>query len=283
MNEQDVIQDPVDGSVDLTQELYDKIEKQLKVYQFTFIKFPDGSNITSSGLVGKFNDHVGKKDGTIVVRFDLIYRPNKDTNPTIPNDLISGGVISIMNRLLNWIPELLSYPKEVLDAITFEIYSVKISYNEGFFDLYNLWILDTAVMNKLSGNYKLTDLIDNPSEVTSLYYMERPPTFDKDYSMMMKRGEKKMRVTYQALRKGTWRGHTYEYEGRPHYMVYQDYNNYNKSDGIIQPEFRYGITPSPRHPKIDGKHWSETFDSDTMAEFVKYIEERFNLMGIRFD
>jgi hypothetical protein len=276
MNEQDVIQDPVDGSVDLFQELYDKIEEQLKVYQFTFINFPDGSNTTSSGLIGK-------KDGIAVVRFDLIYRPNKDTNPTIPNDLISGGVSSIMNKLLKWIPELLSYPKEVLDAFTFEIYSVKISYNEGFFDLFNMWILETASLNKLHGNYKLTDLIDNPSEVHSTYYMERPPTFTNDYSMMMKRGEKKMRVAWQALKKGTWRGHTYEYEGRPHYMVYQDYNNYNKSDGIIQPEFRYGITPSPRHPKIDGKHWSETFDSDTIAEFTKYIEERFKLMGIRFD
>jgi hypothetical protein len=188
-----------------------------------------------------------------------------------------------MNRLLTVMPELTSYPQEVLDTFTFEIYSIKIMYMESLFDLLNMWILDTVEMNKLSGKYKLTDLIDNPSEVNSTYYMERPPTFDRDYSMIMKRGDKKMRVAYQALKKGTWRGHSYEYEGRPHYMVYQDYNNYNKSDRIIKPEFRYAVTPIPRHPIINGKHWSETFDSDAMAEFTKYMEERFKLMGIKFE
>ena len=275
MNEQDVIQEPVDGSVDLTKELYDKIEYKIKVYNFTSDISTNGSILRSSGLIGK-------DEGQNTLKFDLTYRPNVNANPSIPNDLISVGVNTIMSRLLTVIPELMSYPQEVLDTFTFEIYSIKIMYMESLFDLMNRWILDTVEMNKLSGKYKLTDLIDNPSEVNSTYYMERPPTFDRDYSMMMKRGDKKLKVAYQALKKGTWRGHSYEYEGRPHYMVYQDYNNYNKSDRIIKPEFRYAVTPIPRFPTINGKHWSETFNSEAMAEFTKYMEERFKLMGIMF-
>ena len=274
MNEQDVIQEPVDGSVDLTKELYDKIEDKIKMYSFISVTSSDGTNLRSSGLIGK-------NEGENILKFDFTYRPTVKTNPSIPNDLISVGVNKIMNRLLTVIPELTSYPQDVLDTFTFEIYSIKIMYMESLFDLLNMWILDTVEMNKLSGKYKLTDLIDNPSEVNSTYYIERPPTFDRDYSMMMQRGIKKMKVAYQALKKGTWRGHTYELGYNPHYMVYQDYNNYNKSDRIIKPEFRYSVMPGK--PIIDGEHWSKTFDLDTMAEFTKYMEERFKLMGIKFE
>ena len=276
MNEQDVIQEPVDGSVDLTKELYDKINEETRLFTYTSTDLPDGSTLKSSGMIDKKNENN-------VLMFEFIYRPNENTNPIIPKDIFSNGVNDVMKKLLTAIPELKSYPQEVLDTFTFEVYTFKIMYMEGLFDLLNNSLLDTVDVNKFSGKYKLTDLIDNPSEVTSTYYMERPPTFDKDYSMMMKRGIKKMKVTFKALRKGTWKGHTYEYDESPwasNYMVFQDYNNYNKSDKIIKPEFRYSITPGT--PKIDGEHWSKTFDAVTMDEFEKYMKERFGLLGIRF-
>lgn len=276
MNEQDVIQEPMDGSVDLTKELYDKINEETKLYTFTSTELPDGSTLKSSGTIDK-------KDGKNLLMFEFTYRPNVNANPSIPNDLLSNGVNDVMKKLLTVVPELMSYPKEVLDTFTFEVYSLKIFYMEGLFDLLSNMLLDTVDVNKFTGKYKLTDLIDNPSEVNSTYYIERPPTFDRDYSMMMKRGIKKMKVTFQALRKGTWKGHTYEYEESPwstNYMVFQDYNNYNKSDKIIRPEFRYSISPGT--PKIDGEHWSKTFDAVTMDEFETYIKERFKLLGIRF-
>ena len=113
------------------------------------------------------------------------------------------------------------------------------------------------------------------------------PTFADDYSSSMGKLIKKAKSVYNALKKGTWKGHTYELF-TPHdwsgaFVVHQDKFNYNRTDKVLHPNFE--ITCNFGWEIVDGKKNSpeeSPLSDEDQKEFRQYLKNRFKNFDIGY-
>jgi hypothetical protein len=113
------------------------------------------------------------------------------------------------------------------------------------------------------------------------------PTFSDDYTTAMAKLVKKAKSVYNAMRKGTWKGHSYELF-KPHdwsraFVVHQDKFNYNRADKVLRPSF--DITCNFGYETVDGVKNSPAespLTQDEQREFQEYLKKRFRNFNIGY-
>jgi hypothetical protein len=270
MNEQeDVIQDPADGSVDLGQELYNKFNK---LRGRTKVTYSDGSQ-GASDIYAQDKDHRGPVKYKVSIYHT--YYPDKE-NPIFPTDYLSLPAQEIRKRILSEIPEIESYPKEVLENFSINISLETVYYKEGI--LHCVDLLTSVEKNVIYHDYYLNEFLKNEAIIES-YVLQNPPRFSDDYPLAMDKAEKKLRTVYKALQKGKWKGHEYELRS-PTFVVHQLYNRYDKESRTLFPDFKLSV--ATYYPTLDGKFITDIEDHELRREFMSYITNKFSHFNITF-
>jgi hypothetical protein len=98
---------------------------------------------------------------------------------------------------------------------------------------------------------------------------------------------KKAKSVYNALKKGTWKGHTYElyvpHDMSKAFVIHQDRFEYNKTDKVLHPNFTVGCNFGWEH--VDGISNSpeeSPLSEEEQKEFRDYLKKRFEQFGIRY-
>ncbi len=280
MNEQeDVIpnqDEPVDGTIDLANEVMDKLKESTYGYDNRLnFEFPDGSKCRTETLM-----KVKEK----LLSMWMFYYPDND-NPSIPNDLYSESFKRIMGHILKKFPELTSYPKEVTDDIKIDMYDT-IYYKEGVLHLSEEYLISSAERNVLLHPRTLTECIHHMDNTINSYYVDRAPTFSGDYSLAMDKAVNKLKTIYKAYSKGTFKGNTYELAPNPTFVVHQRYTKYDKENRILYPEFILSVSSGWLTINDVRKSWTTsnmTVEEQRLYdELQESIRKKFENFGIRF-
>jgi hypothetical protein len=218
----------------------------------------------------------------------VVYNPDP-VNPIIPTDLIKIAGDELISQIClarNMSKdEFVEHYYDVLkDRTDFRIHieRVSISLLEGILFLKDY--MDNNIYNvKIERPNSLYELFQN--ENLYLLLPEQLPRFSEDYVNVMSKLIKKCKTVFMALRKGTWRGHTYSYDEfyQPGITIHQMNSNYNKRDKILIPDFE--VAYQPGFVYIDGvKITSNTspLNEDEKGEFKKWLESKFKHFGIEF-
>ena len=268
MNEQEVIQEPQDGTVDLGRELYEKFNK---FRGRTKVTYSDGSQ---GGVDLHEQDSSHRASTKYRLAVYLTYYMNND-NPIFPTDYLYLPLKELRNRILNEIPEIESYPKEVLEEFTITMSMESAYYKEGVLHLEDL--ISAVEKNVMRSDYSLYEFIKNETILES-YVLQNPPTFSPDYSLAMDKAVKKLKTVYKAFQKGKWKGHEFELRS-PTFVVYQILDKYDKESRVIYPDFKLSVTTY--YPSFDGKFITDV-DKELASQFMSYITNKFSHFGIRF-
>jgi hypothetical protein len=219
---------------------------------------------------------------------DIDFKPNMDSTPIIPTNLLTICVEDFVDSIMEVDPETKNIPKEILNMYDFKIQRVNMFPLNGIFHLKDM--METPTWNtKVSAPRHFGELFHSRPLLLSTYGLEPTdlPTFSDDYAPYMKKVLKKAYNVFLALRKGTWKGHTYELDDyevkRSGFVVHQDHNSYNKQDKVIHPDFK--VATNFGWELIDGiKNSPETspLSEEEQKEFRQYLRTRFSHFGIEY-
>lgn len=227
--------------------------------------------------------------GYILCKIDFI--PNMDPKPVIPLNILQVTVSDFMESLKKINPDLFNkpsiYPVDLLDMYQFKIQNVSVYPAQGILHL--SYFMDTLTHNlKLLTPQKFGGLLLSKSHLLNVYKLVPGdlPTFADDYTYSMAKLVKKAKSVYNALKKGTWRGHSYELSAPPDFkafVVHQNKFDYNKTDKVLHPNFE--ITSNFGWEIVDGKKNSpeeSPLTPDEQREFREYLKKRFGHFNIGY-
>lgn len=211
------------------------------------------------------------------------------TETKIPLDFLIVCTKWVMNRVKEMLPELVELtadPSYTPGMITYNFREVFISYKDTFLSLYDY-------MNRAYYNTNVVNIIpieellnDNSIEFNYKLEESQVPKYSDDYSLATDKMLKKVYSVYKGFRKGTFKGHQYEYVRQvPQISILTRKEFLNTSSGIIEPDFKVKVNAG--YVTIDGKgtsdleHENNRFpDYQLVKEFNEYIKARFNQFGI---
>lgn len=271
------------------------IFKYKKEYMFwKKIQIPEGEIHTSVDLdiVPYTWDRykIDKLLGYIALRID--YFPKMDPKPVIPLNILQVIVIDLIDSLKSINPDLFNkpsiYPVDLLDCYHLKIQNITIHPDQGILQLRDY--MDTPTYNlKLQTPHEFGGILLSRSYLLNAYKLNQGdlPTFSDDYSLAMGKLVKRAKSVYNALKKGTWKGHSYElfvpHDWNRAFVVHQDKFNYNRADKVIHPNF--DITCNFGYETVDGKKNSpeeSPLTPDERKEFQDYLKKRFGNFNIGY-
>jgi len=228
--------------------------------------------------------------GDIICKVD--FKPKMDPKPVIPLNILQVILADFIDSLLEINPDLMNkpsiYPHDILNMYHFKFSNVSIFPAQGVLHLRDY--MDTPTFNlKLLSPNGFGSLMFSRSHMLNVYSLIPGdlPTFADDYSSYMDKLVKKAKHVYNALKKGTWKGHTYFLEAHrdlnKSFVVHQDRDNYNKTDKVIHPNFR--LSCNFGWEIVDGKKNSpeeSPLSEDEQKEFRQYLKNRFEQFGISY-
>jgi hypothetical protein len=274
------------GTYGYVKEMLDKIEAKIKEegWRFSTETFPspDGSYRCNTTL------YVNRSSETELNLSGKIYLMLKQ--PQIPLDFLSVTATWMVDKFKTLTPDL---PELVMDgrykegSITFNFKDIFIAYKDTFLSLYDY--MNRAYYNTHVSNVIPIEELMTEKSIDFNYRLEEPqvPKFSDDYSLATDKMIKKVMSVYKGFRKGTFRGHQYEYVRQdPQISIHLRNETYDQTTKVIHPKFKVSINAG--YPHIDGKATSDfQLDSDKFTdenlidEFNKYIKARFEQFGIK--
>ena len=228
--------------------------------------------------------------GEIVCRVDFI--PNMNPKPEIPLNILQVVASDFMDSLKKINPDLFNkpsiYPVDLLDMYHFKILNVSVFPAQGILHLRDY--MDTPTYNlKVLNPHNFGGLLLSKSHLLNVYKLIPGdlPTFADDYSTSMSKLIKKAKHVYDALKKGTWRGHSYELFA-PHdwakaFVVHQNKYDYNKTNKVLHPNFE--ITCNFGYEVVDGVKNSPSespLSVEEQKEFREFLVKRFKQFDIAY-
>ena len=228
--------------------------------------------------------------GDIVCRVD--FKPNMDPTPVIPLNLLQVVAIDFMDSLKEINPDLFNkpsiYPHDILNMYHFRILNISIFPAQGILHLRDY--MDTPTYNlKVLSPQKFGGIFFSRSHLLNVYELIPGdlPTFADDYTSNMAKLVKKAKHVYEALKKGTWRGHTYElfvpHDWTKAFVVHQNKYDYNKTNKVLHPNFE--ITCNFGYEVVDGVKNSPSespLSDEEQKEFRQFLAKRFKQFDIGY-
>lgn len=277
-------QEPKDGTIDLEKELIEKIKPIWRLFNYGEagkIGFSDGSRMRVDLIM---NDR-----DLYSLEILMVYYPDED-KPKFHHDHFTKPIAAVINHIKRNIPEIESYPKDILHKFSIKIVSETSYPLEGVIKLLDGEMLSLFERNRILNPLPLDQALFDFQDALNDYVLYRPPVFSSDYVNVMKKAMKKMYTIYKALQKGTFKGRSYElHEGEPLLVIHQNRSRYNKEQRIIYPDFN--LTISARDPKkIDGIDYIDFIVNQResgegmiyVKELNEFLKQRFLNFGITY-
>jgi hypothetical protein len=210
----------------------------------------------------------------------------------IPTDFlifVTEWMTGMLKSKIPGLEEMMADERYMTNAITYNFREVFVSSGNMFMSLDDY--VDTTYYNThIMRVYPLEELISNRVSIQTHYELDpsQTPTFSEDFSLAIDRVLKKVKSIYRGFRKGTYRGHQYEYkENNPKISILVEQKDYNPQTKVIQPKFRIQINAG--FVSIDGKGTGGFYltpenkfsDDKFVEEFNHYIKARFEQFGIK--
>lgn len=301
LTEQDV-QPPVDGPNDemkrlkfASEKFVETIQKYRKQHLFwKEINIPEGmitSTITLDHVPG-YTYTKGDKKWLGDIHCSVNFMPKMDPKPVIPLNLLQVIVSDFIDSMLKINPDLMDkpsiYPPDILNSYHFSFENVHIYPSQGVLHLRDY--MDTPTYNlKLLSPNGFGGIMFSRSHLLNVYGLAPGdvPTFSDDYTSNISKLIKKAKTVFNALKKGTWKGHTYElqpaHDISKSFIIHQSRDNYNKTDKVIHPNFSVGCNIG--YEIVDGIRNSpdeSPLSEEERKEFSKFLKNRFNNFGISY-
>jgi len=228
--------------------------------------------------------------GDIIMKIDFI--PNMEPNPTIPLNILQVSVTNFIDSLLEINPDLLQkpsvYPHDLLNCYHFKIQNISVWPGNGILHMRDY--MDTPTYNlRVLSPQTFGSIMFSRSHMLNVYSLIQGdlPTFADGYSLAMDKIVTKAKHVFHALKKGTWKGHTYELEPpsswRSGIVLHQDKFDYNKTDKVLHPNFSASFNLGWEY--VDGvkNNDQETvLQPDERTEFRKWLKKRFEHFGLNY-
>jgi hypothetical protein len=228
--------------------------------------------------------------GNITCSID--FKPKMDPKPVIPLNLLQVTAIDFIDSMLEINPDLKDkpsiYPSDILDMYHFSFSNVNIYPAQGVLHLRDYMDTPTYNLRLLSPN-GFGGIMFSRSFLLNVYKLNPGdvPTFDDEYSLAMAKLVKKAKSVYNGLKKGTWKGHTYElsapFDLTKAFIVHQDRFDYNRTDKVLRPNF--DIRCNVGWEIVDGiKNTPEDspLSKEEQQEFREYLKNRFKNFDIGY-
>lgn len=294
LTEQDGQDDQMEKLKFASEKFIQTIHKYRKEHLFwKRITIPEGeihSSISVEDIPFTSERYNEKFLGVIICRVDFI--PNMDPTPVIPLNILQVIVSDFMDSLKQINPDLFNkpsiYPVDLLDMYHFKILNVSVFPAQGILHLRDY--MDTPTYNlKVLNPHNFGGLMFSRSHLLNVYQLVPGdlPTFADDYTSSMEKLVKKGKSVYNALKKGTWRGHSYELFA-PHdwtkaFVVHQNKYDYNKTNKVLHPNF--DITCNFGYEVVDGVKNSPSespLSVEEQKEFREFLVKRFKQFDIGY-
>jgi hypothetical protein len=289
---------PINNELESERRANEKLVQTMKKYKKDFIfwkviKIPEGEIHNTIRIEDIPFTPERFKEGVLgEITCDIDFMPNMDQTPVIPTNLLTICMEDFVDSLININPDLRDkpsiFPTSLLNMYDIKIQRINIYPLKGIFSLKDM--MENHVWNtKVSAPRPLGDILFSRSFLLSSYKLLPTdlPTFSDDYGPYMKKLLKKSYTVFLALRKGTWRGHTYElsdYEVKKSgFIVHQIHSSYNKQDKVLHPEFTIGANFG--YEIVDGIKNSPSdspLSDEEQKEFRSYLRIRFRNFGIDY-
>ena len=269
------------------------IHKYKKGHMFwKVINIPEGEIHSNIRLKDIPFDLKGDKKFLGDIHCIIDFKPKMDPKPEIPLNLLQVVAADFIDSLLEINPDLMNkpsiYPVDLLNMYHFSFQNITIYPAQGILSLREL--MDTPTYNlKLLSPNGFGSLMFSRSHLLNVYKLVKGdlPTFTDNYSSVMEKLIKKAKSVYNALKKGTWKGHTYElfvpHDMAKAFVIHQDSFEYNKTDKVLHPNFTAGCNFGYEH--VDGiKNSPEEspLSKEEQKEFRDYLKKRFEQFGIKY-
>ena len=269
------------------------IHKYKKGHMFwKVINIPEGEIHSTIRLEDIPFESRGDKKFLGDIHCTIDFKPNMDPKPEIPLNLLQVVVSDFVDSLLEINPDLKDkpsiYPPDILNSYHFSFQQVNIFPAQGVIHLRDL--MDTPTYNlKLLSPNGFGDIMFSRSHLLNVYKLIPGdlPTFTDNYSSVMEKLIRKAKSVYNALKKGTWKGHTYElftpYNMDMAFVIYQEKFEYNKTDKVLHPNFTIGCNFG--YEVVDGiKNSPEDspLSEQEREEFREYLRKRFEHFDIKY-
>jgi hypothetical protein len=215
-----------------------------------------------------------------------------DPKPVIPLNLLQVAATDFIDSMLEINPDLKDkpsiYPTDILDMYHFSFGHVNVYPAQGVLHLRDYMDTPTYNLRLLSPN-GFGGIMFSRSFLLNVYKLipGDVPTFDDEYSLAMAKLVKKARSVYNGLKKGTWKGHTYELSApldwTKAFIVHQDRFDYNRTDKVLRPNF--DIRCNVGWEIVDGiKNTPEDspLSKEEQQEFRDYLKNRFKNFDIGY-
>ena len=202
----------------------------------------------------------------------------------IPNDFLEFVSEDFYNRLGKSFPDIMDFLKSddyPPHTINFSFRDIFVSYKETFISLYDH-------MDRPYYNTHIANLVPLEDVVQHNYTLDpsQVPTFSDEYGLAADRELKKIKSVYKGFRKGSYKGHNYEFtENNPRISIHLTDNQ----DGqrVIQPRFKSSINAG--YFRVDGKPTGgftyppeeEFQDKEYIKELNTYLKDRFAQFNIK--
>ena len=220
------------------------------------------------------------------------FKPKMDPKPVIPLNLLQVAATDFIDSMLEINPDLKDkpsiYPSDILNMYHFSFGHVNVYPAQAVIHLRDYMDTPTYNLRLLSPN-GFGNIMFSRSHLLNVYNLIPGdlPTFADDYSSSMEKLIKKAKSVYNALKKGTWKGHTYELF-KPHdwskgFVIHQDRFNYNRTDKVLHPNFEVGCNFG--WEIVDGKKNSpeeSPLSDEEQKEFRQYLKNRFKNFDISY-
>ena len=228
--------------------------------------------------------------GNITCSIDFM--PNMDPKPVIPLNILQVAATDFIDSMLEINPDLKDkpsiYPSDILNMYHFSFSHMNVYPARGVIHLRDYMDTPTYNLRLLSPN-GFGNIMFSRSHLLNVYNLIPGdlPTFADDYSTTMEKLIKKGKTVYNALKKGTWKGHTYElqpsHDISKSFIIHQDRFNYNRVDKILHPNF--DIACNFGWEIVDGKRNSpeeSPLSDEEQKEFRQYLKNRFKNFDISY-
>ena len=227
--------------------------------------------------------------GELNIKIDFM--PNMDPKPVIPLNILQVCMEDFMDDLLEIDPDLLDpsiYPADLLNMYHIKLMGMNVFPGNGVLHMRDYMDVPTYNLKMLSPN-PFGSILFSRSHLKNVYSLVEGdlPTFDDDYTSMMNKLVKKAKTVYHALKKGTWKGHTYELDTPINWssgvVLHQDRHEYNKLDKKIRSNFSASLNLGWEY--VDGVKNSKeesVLPPEEREEFREWLKKRFEHFGIRY-
>ena len=252
-----------DGSVDLTQEFEEKLTKlrrELDGWPEPVLPDVFGEEIHKVGLRISFDFDGEQKIIKWQLKGYFKESPDRPANFVIPKDIIANGCKALVDIIKREHPDLLSYPKEILNQYYIRAWDFDVFTLNGLIP--GRYFMKKSEQHDYESRYDkiypFEEFINNVDAIAETYVLPYEFKFEDKYASRYYFSLKKGQQIGKAYQSGTFEGHNYKFK---HFNVTISpaYRAFNPETQVLENRFHVTVDYS-LGMYIDGEDYTDVIN-----------------------